>query len=165
MLTQQLGVSHERSLQRGGWLQCGRSVLSLSMLGGRQCCYPTFPGCVALGRRQADHGFHGGGNRAEYEEDNARIATLPGYIDNCDDPFDSTYAHFHYAVPEHRLKAAGVIAELMKLNGNGAEYQGARRVMDALNPDTAERYKKARIENSARISELIATLRSIENAA
>lgn len=107
----------------------------------------------------------GGGNRAEYEEDNARIATLPGYIDNCDDPFDSTYAHFHYAVPEHRLKAAGVIAELMKLNGNGAEYQGARRVMDALNPDTAERYKKARIENSARISELIATLLSIENAA
>lgn len=42
----------------------------------------------------------GGGNRPNYEEQNAYLHTLPGFIEDKDDSFDSTYAVFIYEVPD-----------------------------------------------------------------
>jgi hypothetical protein len=41
----------------------------------------------------------GGVNRTDFAEQNAALCALPGYIDNADDDFDSTFALFRYEVP------------------------------------------------------------------
>lgn len=46
------------------------------------------------------HTRTGGGNRAEYEEQNAAMREIAGFISDDDDSFDSTYANFRYGVPE-----------------------------------------------------------------
>jgi hypothetical protein len=43
----------------------------------------------------------GGGNREEYEEDNNELAKHPLYLYYNDDDFDSTYAEFHFKVPDN----------------------------------------------------------------
>jgi hypothetical protein len=42
----------------------------------------------------------GGGNREEYREQNEDMTRRAGYLRDEDDSFDSTYALFHFAVPE-----------------------------------------------------------------
>jgi len=42
----------------------------------------------------------GGGNRKEYAEQNAVMTRRAGYLRDEDDSFDTTYALFHFAVPE-----------------------------------------------------------------
>lgn len=41
----------------------------------------------------------GGGNRNEYHTDNEALAAHKLYVENFDDRFDSTFAHFVYQVP------------------------------------------------------------------
>lgn len=38
----------------------------------------------------------GGNNRSEYESENENMKRIPGYIDDRDDDFDGTFAHFRY---------------------------------------------------------------------
>lgn len=58
------------------------------------------------------HTRTGGGNREAYEEENDRLTTLPGYLYDRDDDFDSTYADFYFDVPEaHRQAVADALAE------------------------------------------------------
>jgi hypothetical protein len=40
----------------------------------------------------------GGGNRADYAEENEWMKTIPGYVEDYDDDFDSTFAHWVYDV-------------------------------------------------------------------
>lgn len=66
----------------------------------------------------------GGGNREEYAAQNAELAKWPGYVEDRDDSYDSTYAHFTFDVPEEfREDTAKLAALLVRLN-NGAEHWG-----------------------------------------
>lgn len=42
----------------------------------------------------------GGGNRPDYEDQNAALAAHPLYVRDHDDDFDCTFAHFEFSVPE-----------------------------------------------------------------
>jgi hypothetical protein len=42
----------------------------------------------------------GGGNREHYAEAIAYLRSLPGFLRDADDDFDSTYATFFYDAPE-----------------------------------------------------------------
>lgn len=42
----------------------------------------------------------GGNNRDDYAEQNTAMTKLAGYVDDYDDSFDSTFAHWRYEVPE-----------------------------------------------------------------
>lgn len=54
----------------------------------------------------------GGGNRESYEEGNNYLTTLPGYLYDEDDVFDSTYANFVFEVPEeYRQLTKDLLAE------------------------------------------------------
>ncbi len=62
----------------------------------------------------------GGGNRETYDAadcespSNADLRKLPGFLRDYDDDFDSTFAYFHYAVPEQHHALIAEIAEAMK---------------------------------------------------
>jgi len=43
----------------------------------------------------------GGGNRSDYEDEIASMRSRAGYLHDEDDSFDSTYALFHFAIPEN----------------------------------------------------------------
>jgi len=42
----------------------------------------------------------GGGNRQDYEEGNAYLRSLPGFVSDRDDEFDATFAKWSYLPPE-----------------------------------------------------------------
>lgn len=42
----------------------------------------------------------GGGNRDSYEDENNALTKVLGYIEDYDNDFDRTFAHFCYAFPE-----------------------------------------------------------------
>jgi len=68
----------------------------------------------------------GGGNRAEYAEQNSALTKLPGYTGDEDDSFDSTYAKFYFKVPdEHK----DFISELAAL---GASFDPTERMKNFL---------------------------------
>lgn len=47
----------------------------------------------------------GGGSRPDYLEENERLRTeVPGFLDDRDDGFDTTFAHFRYSVPDEYLE-------------------------------------------------------------
>jgi hypothetical protein len=52
----------------------------------------------------------GGANRQEYEVGIAELRQLPGYLGDEDDPFDTTYASFYYAVPD---KYKALVADIV----------------------------------------------------
>lgn len=54
----------------------------------------------------------GGGNRAEYARENERLRRVPGFLHDDDDAFDSTYAKFHFAIPEEHK---GYLEEMVRL--------------------------------------------------
>jgi hypothetical protein len=57
----------------------------------------------------------GGGNRADYEAENAALRAVAGFINDADDDFDSTYASFIYAPPPGY---SDVIAEIAAKQGD-----------------------------------------------
>lgn len=67
----------------------------------------------------------GGGNREEYADENAAMTQWPGYLRDEDDSYDSTYALFHFAVPD---SIKHIVPEAIA-NGHGV--------------DTAERWAQA----------------------
>lgn len=58
----------------------------------------------------------GGGNREAYVEQNEWLASLPGYVRDYDDPFDSTFAWWVFDLPEKQkealIGASGMIKEM-----------------------------------------------------
>lgn len=68
----------------------------------------------------------GGGNRPDYEESNAALTAVPGFVDGLDWDQDSTYALWRYHVPE---KYAGLAAALCKC---GAQYDLTEKFHNSL---------------------------------
>ena len=58
----------------------------------------------------------GGGNRGAYLEANGALAAHPNYFKDCDDDFDSTFAHWYFHVPPEREKIVARLAELLNLH-------------------------------------------------
>jgi hypothetical protein len=54
----------------------------------------------------------GGGNREEYETENAAMGEVAWFLGDHDDDFDSTYAYFEYAVPEDFAETVRVMLEI-----------------------------------------------------
>jgi hypothetical protein len=72
----------------------------LAMLGTSMDRVPRFRDCFIVDDTICIHTRTGGGNRDDYQEGNDYLTTLPGYLRDADDDFDSTYADFYFAVPE-----------------------------------------------------------------
>lgn len=60
----------------------------------------------------------GGGNRDDYSESNEWLRSLPGFVKDYDDDFDSTFAHWVYVIPE---KFKDVVDKTVK-NGKEAGW-------------------------------------------
>lgn len=88
------------------------SNVLLKMLGTDQNNIPRYRDCFLNkdGSEIIVHTRTGGGNRDAYERDgeyweegmidNDTLRRIPGYKSDEDDSFDSTYANFHFEVPE-----------------------------------------------------------------
>lgn len=61
----------------------------------------------------------GGGNRPDYQTYIDDMRAIPEYVEDRDDPFDSTYAHFKFRVPD---KWRGDFDNLMMGNSASEEY-------------------------------------------
>ncbi len=72
----------------------------------------------------------GGGNREQYTAENEWMRQRPGYLFDDDDEFDSTYAHFHYAVPEKYQADLAIMGTASAAAGKGAETNGPRAVLN-----------------------------------
>ena len=92
----------------------------LPMLGNHPDMYPRFRDCFLTERKfQMQDGMPlmlpveggredlifiltrtGGNNRADYQEQIDWMRSLPGYIEDYDEEFDSTFAFFVYEIPE-----------------------------------------------------------------
>lgn len=85
--------------------------LLLAILGTDEVQVPRFRDCFLKGDRIVIHTRTGGGNRAEYVEQNARLRELSGFMEDHDDAYDSTYAHFVYAIPEKFTMTCKILKE------------------------------------------------------
>jgi hypothetical protein len=56
----------------------------------------------------------GGGNRGEYAAENEAMKQISGYLRDEDDTYDSTYAKFHYAIPEEHKVFLDEVSRLDK---------------------------------------------------
>lgn len=92
----------------------------------------------------------GGGNRPDYEDENAFLRRLDGFIDDQDDQFDSTFALFRYAVPEG-LRAAAIAF----LYEHGTPMSLREKTDQAIGPNPTERQKEAEEQLRALLAEAI----------
>jgi hypothetical protein len=78
------------------------SGVLLQMLGVTRDDVPRFRDCFLNedGTEIIIHTRTGGGNRDDYQASNDELTEIAGYKFDADDDFDSTYADFHYEVPE-----------------------------------------------------------------
>jgi hypothetical protein len=107
------------------------SRVLLAMLGAHVHTVPRYRDCFL--NADGDIVIYtrtGGGNRADYVEGNNWLRTLPGYIGDGDDQYDSTYAMFRYRPPE---KFAAEI-KLITLQGGKSEDPAVRfkQLMDKM---------------------------------
>lgn len=72
----------------------------LAILGLARSDIPRYRDCYWTGEHIAIHTRTGGGNREAYESGNEFLQSLPGFVRDADDEFDSTYATFYFKVPE-----------------------------------------------------------------
>jgi hypothetical protein len=59
----------------------------------------------------------GGGNRIEFKNENQNMRKWPGYLRDEDDSFDTTYALFHFAIPDEIKKDIPILLD----NGWGVD--------------------------------------------
>lgn len=105
------------------------------------------------------HTRTGGGNREGYEKggeyweegqiDNDTLRAIPGFKYDEDDNFDSTYADFHYDVPEAFKPMIDTLADLGGTNDPAARWQS---LLDGMkNGDTNDPTVKRALEVGERI--------------
>lgn len=121
------------------------SVL-LAMLGITRDSVPRYRDCWWTGELIAVHTRTGGGNRNDYEDGNSFLQSLPTYVSDADDDFDSTYATFYFTVPEAvawvipQLQAEGKTPRekwqeaLDKIKTANVSDPQVKRIMDNLRP-------------------------------
>lgn len=59
----------------------------------------------------------GGGNREFYEKENNFLRNCENFIEDFDDSFDSTYAHWVYSVPENYKNDVDIFIKILKEKG------------------------------------------------
>jgi hypothetical protein len=125
----------------------------LPMLGKHPEEYPRFRDCFTGDETRPEYDDHihiytrtGGVNREEYERENDEIRSMPGFVTDFDDSFDSTYASWVFKVPE-RWQTDFAKIKTQSLREVSAEYQAElRRVYPKLsdkfdelfNPDKSD---------------------------
>jgi hypothetical protein len=80
----------------------------------------------------------GASNRAAFSAENENMRQLPGYLDDADDEFDSTFALFRYALPDEYQKLAQ-----KHLLENGPPLTLREKTMQATGPDQTTRQRAA----------------------
>ena len=102
----------------------------LPMLGKRPDEYPRFRDCFISDEEHPQYDGHihvytrtGGGNREEYAEENQAMRNMPGFVADFDDPFDSTFATWVFAVPEKWQADFQTITEDTTGRAPSEEYQ------------------------------------------
>lgn len=112
----------------------------LPMLGHHPDEYPRFRDCFVEQDPDRIVVFTrtGGGNREDYAEENHWITTLPGFVSDDDDDFDSTFAYWRFAVPERWS------ADFSRLiNGRAAEVSSEYEAeCIRVYPKLADKYKE-----------------------
>lgn len=109
----------------------------------------------------------GGGNREEFEEENRALAGHPLYLRDWDDDFDSTFAHFAFAVP---AKHRGQVDSIRKLTDGWAKFLTPRekfdRSMSALKGpgDSGEEDAESTTDDQLRLERLGALLDELSAA-
>lgn len=78
---------------------------------------PRFRDCFIQDDTIVVHTRTGGGNREEYQKENAKLAKHPDYLYDSDDEFDCTYANFFFRFPKEFKDELERIAEKMKSLG------------------------------------------------
>ena len=82
----------------------------------------------------------GGGNRGDYVEENEKLRQVPGYVDDVDDEFDSTFARFRYVVPEEFRADAKIAAEFVSTTHiGGSDEQGPARMLRVMLDETVDK--------------------------
>lgn len=79
----------------------------LPMLGKHADEYPRFRDCFTSDKEHPEYDGHihvytrtGGGNREGYTDEINEMRSMPDFVADFDDSFDSTYASFVFRVPE-----------------------------------------------------------------
>jgi len=86
------------------------------------------------------HTRTGGGNREDYVGSNEFLTEVEGYKFDEDDDFDSTYANFHYAVPEACKGQVVLLKDLGAVTNPAERWQEmleSLRSGDTTKPDVA----------------------------
>lgn len=92
----------------------------LAILGVVRNEVPRFRDCYLQGNTIVIHTRTGGGNREEYQAENAWLTRVPGFLHDSDSQIDFTYADFAYEIP------AKFKAECELLRDHGAERNPAK---------------------------------------
>jgi hypothetical protein len=103
---------------------------------------PRFRDCFLSedGNEVVIHTRTGGGNREAYAEENDAMTKVATYLRDEDDDFDSTYANFHYAVPEAFKSQIALLKELGAVTNPAERWQSLLsdlRKGDTSTPETA----------------------------
>lgn len=110
----------------------------LQMLGVTRDDVPRFRDCFLNqeGTEIIIHTRTGGGNREDYHEGNAALARVAGYKGDWDDDFDSTYADFHFEVPEACRAQVTLLKDIGAVTNPAERWQ---EMLDGLrNGDTSK---------------------------
>jgi hypothetical protein len=122
----------------------------LQMLGTTEGSIPRYRDCFLneAGDEIIIHTRTGGGNRDHYDEPNddnldgpwnGNLRAIPGYKYDEDDDFDSTYADFHYAIPEAFKEQVALLKDLGAVTNPDERWQTLLeniRKGDTSNPET-----------------------------
>lgn len=125
------------------------SSMLLQVLGTTNGAVPRFRDCYL--NEDGDIVIHtrtGGGNREYYDEPNeentdgpwnSTLRALPGFKFDADDDFDSTYADFHYSVPEAFKEQIALLKDLGAVSNPAERWQSLLENMrkgDTSSPET-----------------------------
>ena len=72
---------------------------------------PRFRDCYLNGEDIVIHTRTGGGNREDYEKENAKLQAHPNYLRDEDDDFDCTYANFYFSFPKEYAEDLKAISQ------------------------------------------------------
>lgn len=113
----------------------------LKIIGINRDCVPRFRDCVL---RDVEGPFHkqivihtrlGGPNRHIYQEGIEALRLIPGFVKDCDDSFDYTYANFFFEVP---IPARPLVEMMSKMGATvNTEEQWKEMITKLNNGDTS----------------------------
>jgi hypothetical protein len=116
------------------------SGVLLEVLGISEADVPRYRDCYLSedGTEIIIHTRTGGGNRADYQDENASLTKVPGYKGDSDDDYDYTYANFRYDIPQASKSMVALIKEMGAVSNPAERWQSLLENMrggDTSNPD------------------------------